>query len=81
MSSRTLRRKLRDKETTYKKIVDEVRMDLARRYLSETGLSIDQIANQVGFTEAANFRRAFKKWTGSNPTGFRKRTVSAGGPF
>ena len=71
MSPRTLRRRLQERGTTYQHILDEVRIELAKKYLVSTGLSVDQIAGRIGFTEATTFRRAFKKWTGTNIREFR----------
>jgi AraC-like DNA-binding protein len=71
MSPRTLRRRLQERETTYRHILDEVRIELAKEYVATTHLSVDQIAGRVGFTEATTFRRAFKKWTGMNVKEYR----------
>lgn len=71
MSPRTLRRRLQERGTTYQHILDEVRIELAKEYLASTGLSVDQIAGRIGFTEATTFRKAFKKWTGTNIREFR----------
>ena len=71
MSPRTMRRRLQERGTTYQHILDEVRIELAKEYLVSTGLSVDQIAGRIGFTEATTFRRAFKKWTGTNIREFR----------
>jgi AraC-like DNA-binding protein len=72
MSPRTLRRRLRERNSTYQHILDEVRVELAKEYVGATNLSVDQIACRIGFTEATTFRRAFKKWTGMNIKEFRK---------
>jgi AraC-like DNA-binding protein len=72
MSPRTLRRRLQERNTTYQSILDEVRKELAKKYVAGTNLSIDQIAGRLGFTEAATFRRAFKKWTGMNIKEFKR---------
>lgn len=71
MSPRTLRRRLQDRDTTYQHLLDEVRIELAKEYALSTTLSVEQIAVRIGFTEAATFRRAFKKWTGMNIREFR----------
>lgn len=71
MSPRTMRRRLQERGTTYQHILDEVRIELAKEYLGSTALSVDQIAGPIGFTEAATFRKAFKKWTGKNIREFR----------
>lgn len=73
MSPRTLRRRLQERNTTYQHILDEVRIELAKEYVGTTNLSVDQIACRIGFTEAATFRRAFKKWTGMNVKEFRRK--------
>lgn len=72
MSSRTLRRKLKTLGTTYQNILDDTREKLAIQYLQNTRMTIEEIADRTGFTEASNFSQAFKKWTGSSPSSLRK---------
>jgi AraC-like DNA-binding protein len=72
VSPRTLRRKLIAENTSFKSILDETRGHLARKYLHETLLSIDEIANRLGYNEPANFRHAFRRWTGTSPNEFRQ---------
>ena len=48
-----------------------MRQRLSKDYLSSTGLSAQEIAELLGFTEASNFRRAFKSWSGLTPDEFR----------
>jgi AraC-like DNA-binding protein len=72
MSPRTLRRRLQERNTTYQRILDEIRVELARQYIETTNLSVDQIASRIGFSEATTFRRAFKKWIGMNIKEFRR---------
>ncbi|MBR8257230.1 AraC family transcriptional regulator [Burkholderia ambifaria] len=67
VSVRTLHRRLAAEGITYKSIVDEVRQKLAFRYLKQTTMTIEQIAEQTGFSDASNFRKAFKRWTGRTP--------------
>lgn len=67
MSRRTLRRHLEAEGLTFAEITDDVRCSLATEYLRTTKMSTDDIAVLVGFTETANFRRAFKRWTGKAP--------------
>ena len=57
---------------SYQELLDEVRRNLAVDYLSNSLLSVEQIAELVGYGEAANFRKAFRKWTGKAPSEFRK---------
>jgi AraC-like DNA-binding protein len=66
-SARTLKRKLADYGTTFSALLDEIRLRDAMRLLEGTTLSIDEIAARIGYTDRANFSRAFKRWTGVSP--------------
>ena len=68
---RTLNRKLTAESTSFTQILDDVRCNLAGEYLRSTKLSIDDISELVGFSDAANFRHAFRRWTVSTPARFR----------
>ncbi len=70
-TERTLNRKLRAEGTSFTEILDDVRCNLAKEYLRSTKLSTEDISELVGFSEAANFRHAFRRWTGSTPTRYR----------
>ena len=70
-STQTLRRRLKDEDTSFQAIKDQVRRDLAICHLSESKYSINDIALKVGFTEPSTFHRAFKKWTGVTPGDYR----------
>lgn len=72
-SSQTLRRRLLSEGTNLHDIKLQVRRDAAIEHLGNTKLSIETIAEQVGYTETSNFVRAFKGWTGLTPLQFRKR--------
>lgn len=71
MTTRTLRRKLGEQSTSFRALQDELRMEVAIKYLRETNLTIDDIAYLVGFSEASNFRHAFRRWTNKVPDEFR----------
>lgn len=71
ITERTLNRKLNAEGTSFTHILDDVRCNLAKEYLRSTKLSIEDISELVGFSEAANFRHAFRRWTGSTPGNFR----------
>ncbi|HEY3642032.1 MAG TPA: AraC family transcriptional regulator [Xanthobacteraceae bacterium] len=71
MSARTLRRKLQEESTSFRKLVDELRMDMAIRYLRDTDLTVEDLASTLGFSDAANFRHAFRRWTKAAPHQFR----------
>jgi AraC-like DNA-binding protein len=67
VGARTLRRRLRAEGRTYQQVVDEVRLQLAIKYLQDTHMSQEHIASRLKFSGAANFRRAFRRWTGQGP--------------
>ncbi len=71
INERTLRRKLESEGTSFGEIVNDVRASLATEYLRTTKMKTEDIAALVGFSDAANFRRAFKRWTGRSPSEFR----------
>lgn len=71
-SSRTLRRHLTTQGTSYKAILDDVRCHLAKEYLRTTRMSTEDIASTLGFSDAANFRHAFRRWTQKSPSDFRR---------
>lgn len=70
-SSRTLRRRLTEENVSFHDLQREARQRFAVAYLRETRMSIEDIADQLGFSDAANFRRAFKQWTGRVPSSYR----------
>jgi AraC-like DNA-binding protein len=72
MSARTLRRKLREEKTSFRNLLDELRMEMAIRYLRETDLTVEHISESLGFSDVANFRQAFRRWTKAAPHKFRK---------
>ena len=72
MSRQTLFRKLKDEGTTFEKVLDDLRHKLALHYLNGKKVSINETAYLVGFSEAAAFSRAFKRWTGKSPSEMRK---------
>jgi AraC-like DNA-binding protein len=73
LSERTLRRHLRALGTSYNKILRDVRSSTAQEWLRDGTLTIESIAWRLGYTETANFRHAFKRWTGQSPQAFRRQ--------
>jgi AraC-like DNA-binding protein len=72
MSDRTLKRQLAAEGTTFSTLVDEVRYRHATSLLSRTDYSLEQIADELGYSDVANFSRAFKRWSGRSPSNWRK---------
>jgi len=75
MTPRTLIRKLRADGTSFQSIKDALRRDIAIRDLQAGRKSVAAIAHDVGFSSAANFHRAFQRWTGSTPSSYRRKQV------
>lgn len=77
ISARTLRRRLKARDTSYRELMDEIRLELAQQYLRDTHLSIDQIAPLVGFEETTSFRKAYKNWTGISASQYRSQIIAS----
>ena len=71
MHPRALRRRLETEETSYRELLAEVRARLAIDYLRKTNMTNEEIASRLGYSDAANFRHAFIRWTGKSPSDFR----------
>ena len=78
LSPRTLHRRLVEQGTSFRQLLDEVRHSLALAQLRSGRSSIEAIAYRLGYTDSANFRRAFKRWQGVAPGQWRR--VCAGVP-
>ncbi|MEZ5585872.1 MAG: AraC family transcriptional regulator [Sedimenticolaceae bacterium] len=72
MSVRTLQRRLADEGTSYTALLDRARHELAVRFIGEQRMPVKEATFVLGFSEPANFSRAFKRWTGVSPTEFRQ---------
>lgn len=73
LTERTLRRHLHDAHTSYKAIHDRVRRETAEALLRKPGARIADVGAAIGFRDAREFRRAFKRWTGLAPRELRVR--------
>jgi AraC-like DNA-binding protein len=71
LTPRTLRRRLAKEGTSFRKVRDEVRMTRADELLAGPRLSLEQIAERVGYSDAASFVNAFKRCRGRTPRGVR----------
>lgn len=74
----TLRRQLAASGQTYQCLKDERRCRLACRQLDQGALPLDELALRLGFADPRSFQRAFRKWTGLSPLGYRQRQTRAG---
>lgn len=72
MSSRTLQRKLNENGTTFKKLLTDVRKELAMKYIQNRQITLTELSFQLGFSEVSAFSRAFKQWTGNAPRYYRQ---------
>jgi AraC-like DNA-binding protein len=73
VSPRTLRRRLQQEGVSYQSLLDEVRSALACALVLRPDLTVAQVAEQLGFSDASTFYRRFKRWTGLTPAQFQKR--------
>lgn len=71
MSEAALQQKLAERGTNFHGLLDETRCELAIGYLQQPALTITEIAFLLGFADASNFTRAFKRWKGAPPSSFR----------
>lgn len=71
MSVRSLQRQLNEADLTYSHLIEQVRFDRSVRLLSDPTIKLADVAAELGYTDAANFSRAFRRWTGVSPSDFR----------
>lgn len=71
LTPRTLHRRLLQEGTSFKEILEDVRHMLALEQIKTGHLTVQEIAYTLGYTDIANFRRAFKRWEGVAPSGYR----------
>jgi AraC-like DNA-binding protein len=77
LSPRTLRRRLADEGVSYRTLVGEVRGELAQELLLNGRLTVEEVAQRLGYAETSSFTHAFRRWTGQGPRAHRD---AAGGP-
>jgi len=76
-SERTLHRRLAEEGTSFQRLVDETRRELAENYLVRRDLSLAAVAYMLGFKDQGGFFRAAQRWLSMTPTQYRQRTVAA----
>lgn len=73
MSERTLQRRLTDFGVTFQQLLDEERHAWSIALLADRHLAIGEVAFLLGYSEPSAFARAFKRWTGMAPSGYRRQ--------
>lgn len=76
LSVRSLQRRLAEENLSYSRVVDQVRFDQAIALLHDPNMQVVDIAFELGYTDPANFTRAFKRWTGISPREFRQSQLN-----
>ncbi|AWN45724.1 AraC family transcriptional regulator [Methylobacterium terrae] len=69
---RTLGRRLKAEGTTFRSIANQTRLGIAKQLLADTDMSLAQISSVLEFSEPAAFTHAFRRWTGTAPSAWRK---------
>lgn len=72
LSSRTLRRRLDERGTPFRSLLDSTLRRIAEDYLRDSRLQLAEVALLLGYSEQSAFNRAFRRWTGTTPAAFRK---------
>lgn len=73
ISERSLRRRLREEQTSFREVQQSLRRELAEQSLADESLSLEHIAERLGYSEPANFCHAFRGWFGISPGQMRRR--------
>ena len=76
LADRTLQRRLHAEHTSFQQLLDDARIELARKYLSEDRYTLHQVAGLLGFADQSNFFRACRRWFGVPPGQYRRRLVN-----
>ncbi len=76
LSTRTLQRRLIEEGVNFGELLQGIRRELAQNYIDDRQLNVSEIAYLLGFSDQANFTRAFKRWFGATPSDWRKRKAA-----
>lgn len=77
ISSRTLRRRLSERGTTYQQLRDDARRARAIELLERSSIAVEVITSELAYADAGSFVRAFQRWTGETPQAYRRRVQLA----
>jgi AraC-like DNA-binding protein len=75
MPTRTLQHQLDQMGTSFRKLLDDIRLELAQLYLKDNAMSLAEIAFLLGYSEQSSFNKAFKRWSGFTPGEYRKQIL------
>ena len=78
MHPRTMGRRLEEESLTFEQLKDEVRLAVSRELLARTDIAVSDVAAALGYATPSAFVRAFRRWTGSSPSAWRKEHRTAG---
>ena len=76
MGTRSLQNRLKAEGATYKELLEGVKREQTKYFLEQPDISIIDIAFLLGYSDQSSFNRAFKKWTGFTPGGYRFKCLS-----
>ncbi|MCC7412300.1 MAG: AraC family transcriptional regulator [Gammaproteobacteria bacterium] len=76
LTARTVQRKLAQEHTSFKQLLEEVRRNLALEYLANSRLAVADIAARLGYSDAAGFNHAFRRWLGCPPGTYRRQAAA-----
>jgi AraC-like DNA-binding protein len=76
MSERTLQRRLAEEGTSFQRLLDDTRRELAQHYLGQSNISLTDITYLLGFSDQSSFFRAARRWFGNSPRDYRIWLIS-----
>ncbi|MFV1992457.1 MAG: AraC family transcriptional regulator [Acidiferrobacterales bacterium] len=76
LSLRSMQRKLGEEKTSFSALYKKIRQDMAGEYIKDSAMSMTEIAFLLGFSEQANFSRAYRRWYGMSPSAAREEFVN-----
>ena len=67
-----MKRRLAEEGTTFREVLHESLLERAKMQLLDRSTSVSEVATELGYSDLTNFSHAFKRWTGSSPSHFRR---------
>ena len=71
LSLRTAQRLAKQHGTSLQKLIDEIRLLNAKKFLNNPEISLPMVAQLLGYADVGSFRKAFKRWTGLSPKAYQ----------